>query len=85
VIAAEMGIRGMQVTVRKFFLPQYDFGIRDLPFHYEEFLEDRSTFAEDEHEQYEEWIESWLISNHFVLDLGFNDYWLSVEGHVTAT
>lgn len=86
VIAAELGILEMQITVQKFFLPQYNFGIKDLPDSYEDFPADPSAFDEDEHEELEERIEDWLIEASFVLELGNgNDYWLSIEGYVTAT
>lgn len=85
VIAAQLDIREMQVTVQKFYLSQYDFGIEDTP--WDDFLEDPSAFDEDEHEEIEEEIEDWLMIGKFVLKLGpgGNDYWLSREGHITAT
>lgn len=86
VIAAKLGIREMQVTVQKFFIPKYHFGIKDLTGLEEDFLADRSTFPKEEHEQYEEMIEDWLIGDKFVLQLGPNhDYWLNIEGYITDT
>ena len=71
------------ILVKQFFIPDHWIGIKDLPEHYQEFLDHPENANEDERFYYPEEIEGWRASGEFVL--WFNeDYFLNEDGELDS-
>jgi hypothetical protein len=79
------GITTGSISINLFYLDPYNIGIRDLPAHWEEFLANRDSVPEDEHDSYDQWIANWRAKKEFVLLWGVNDFWLDGRGEITAS
>jgi hypothetical protein len=72
------------IRVKPFFLPDLWIGIRNLPDHYQKFLDNPADASEEERRYYPEKIRDWRESGSFVL--WFNeDYYLSKDGEVESS
>ena len=69
------------ISVKEFFIPGQWIGIKELPDHYQEFLDEPKSSTEDERLDYPEEIAQWRADGSFVL--WFNeDYFLNEEGEL---
>ena len=72
------------IAVKKFFVSDHWIGITDLPEHYQEFLDEPQSAAEEERLNYPEEIAAWRSSGEFVL--WFNeDYFLNENGELESS
>lgn len=78
--AAELGFIEGMIALRKFSLPEFEFGIRDLPEVYQELVDSGRELDEDD----KEGILSWQEVNDYVLLWG-NEYDIGREGEVIST
>ncbi len=78
----EMNFKPGTIRVKKFFLPEYEAGIEDLPEHLAEFLANPEGYEKDERDRLSEFIQGWIQRGQFVFLWG-NDYWVDNTGEVT--
>ena len=72
------------ISVKSFFLPELWLGIRDLPDHYQDFLDHPENSNEDERFYYPEEIKEWREGGNFVLWWN-EDYFLNEEGELESS
>lgn len=75
----EIGFVAGNIAVRKF--ESEEASIEDLPGEYQEFLDNREAYSEEDRLAFEKYIREWRQANCFVL--GFcEQYWMSASGEV---
>lgn len=72
------------ISVKPFFLPELWLGIRDLPDHYQEFLDHPENANEEERHYYPEEISNWRECGNFVLWWN-EDYYLNEDGELESS
>ena len=72
------------ISVKPFFLPEDWLGIRDLPDHYQEFLDNSENADEEERQYYPEEIRDWRECGNFVLWWN-EDYFLNADGELESS
>lgn len=72
------------ISVKKFFLPELWLGIRDLPDHYQEFLDQPENANEEERHYYPKEIDAWRECGNFVLWWN-EDYDLNEDGELESS
>ena len=72
------------ISVKPFFLPELWLGIRDLPDHYQDFVDHPENATEDERFYYPDEIDAWRECGDFVLWWN-KDYFLNTEGELESS
>ena len=72
------------ISVKAFFLPDLWLGIRDLPDHYQDFVDHPEDATEDERFYYPDEIDGWRGRGTFVLWWN-EDYFLNAEGELESS
>jgi hypothetical protein len=83
-LANDIGLSDNTITVRRFFIPDRELGIKDLPEFYEETLDGTNDFDEIELGGVMEEIQRWLDEGDFVF-VWSQEYWMNREGEITST
>jgi hypothetical protein len=74
-----IGFAPCDIAVRKF--ESEEASIQDLPGEYQEFLENREAYSEEDRRAFEGYIREWGRANSFVLEFS-EQYWMSASGEV---
>jgi hypothetical protein len=82
--ANETGIKQGTISVQKFYIPERSIGIRDLPDHYQEAIDQADDYDEDERREILEDVHLWCERGDFVLWFT-QDYYMTAEGEVDST
>ena len=72
------------IAVKKFFISDQWIGIRELPEHYQEFLDEPQNATEEERLHYPDQIAAWQAAGDFVLWCN-EDYYLNQEGELVSS
>ena len=82
---SELGFTPQTIRVQEFFIEDREVGIEELPWHYQELLDDPDSEPDpDERAEMQREIAEWVETECFVLHWG-NDLWLDGTGHVTSS
>lgn len=81
--ANELNMTLQTISVKQFSVPEYWIGIKELPDHYQDVLNNPSEYGSDLNELYEE-IDTWRKRGDYVFYWN-EDYYMSKEGEVIST
>jgi hypothetical protein len=74
-----IGFVAQDIAVRKF--ESEEACIEDLPGEYQEFLDNRDDYSEEDRQAFDEYIRKWRRNNSFVVEF-CEQYWMSATGEV---
>lgn len=80
----KLGIKHDTILIKKFFLPERWIGIKELPEHYQEVLDEPDTFTLERQKQLNDDIRLWNDAGSFVLYWD-EDYYLNREGEIESS
>jgi len=83
-IQHQLGLRPSTIRVKRFFLPDLEIGIEDLPANYLAVLKSPHEYEEEEVNYIKADIERWKSKGCFVFHWG-TDYWMDKDGNVIAS
>lgn len=81
---AEIGFVPHTITVKPFFLDERWIGIRDLPDHYQDVLDNPTIVTEERYKDIHRGVQAWLERGNFVL-FWDEDYYLNSDGDVDSS
>lgn len=80
----ELKAHDATISIKRFFIPERQIGIQDLPEHYLEFLANRDTYDEERRRELQSDVDNWLRDGDFVL-YWTEDYYLDRTGEVVSS
>jgi hypothetical protein len=80
----ELGLSLQPITVKQFFLEDYDIGIQEMSADFEYFLAHEAEYSASKRKDYHEMITDWKNSGDFVFQWN-NDFWCDKDGYIIAS
>lgn len=81
------GFREEAISIKRFYIPEHQFGIADLTETMREFAENvpGASWSDEERQEYPELIREWLESGRYVFCCNGADFYMNSQGYVETT